>query len=582
MDDFEFVPIEPAAKLVGAPIDFGNTIGAMAYFAYLKKSLGSLWKKYQEATGAQYSKRLGIRTASYVAHVSKHEPLQLLVEGLRTSVRPALVDQMFYDVLKANLLVTGLPQLIMAEYPDGSRRLFTAYRVAGGEVFVAHPHKPGDGTRSVRFSNGSFGSLPDPDSSQPSKWVGVVSIGLWLDMQAIATEKTEPFGLYNLRTNGNWQDFAAGGADGMKWNFSQPVDERVGVLMLETDNVGPQSRVAWLDWKWIRVKKGELDVRPASPTGAVDDELTFGVTANGPEAKPHKFVWDFGDQTVPQSSDSGASVKHKYQAEGTFPIKVEMRRLSDQKVLAVTTVTVTIAPPVYTAWKVTQLTASVVNDTRGINNGDACSKFLGNHEPGTPGYEAGYDFVWNAFRADSAFYWNMQAGTGNPGAIAFLARDVVPGPPMPASVGREQQHAHSRRPCLCPGILREVPAGRHYPLRPGDRLELAHLDQRVWASTGARSHVRIRRELQWRRGDWDHHDDLSAPEKLCRQSRGGLGVQDDLHSAADQVAQEETSRWTPGGRPPDVIPSVARDPSPRVGRASGRPGPSGRQVRRGE
>ena len=344
------------------------------------------------------------------------------VVATRNALPVAVQDLVFYNYLKASLFVTGLPQVLSASapYPDvgpSAYYLYAAYRSASGQIYFAASDEPGSAGLSVQFANGAFGPLTGAASLPTTARLGAASLGLvfdvkkarkefefiagnipaddehyeifpaytikartgfvdtdtvfvvdttrlWLSCQACRGGLTSPLGTMDIvpfsiyeRIDGTWTTTRTGNDFGLKFSATFPAGSyRVGLLAVD---VMPETRAQmWLDWRWLVLKKWDIDVTPANATGGVDEELTFSATARGPQPPGHRFVWTFGDQTAAVPSAPSASIKHTYRSEGTFPILVEMRRLSDDKLLAVSRTTTVIGRRL-PLWKFTSLAIEI-------------------------------------------------------------------------------------------------------------------------------------------------------------------------------------------------------------------------------
>ncbi len=200
VDDWDFRST-PTAITGNEPIDLGKAIGQMVYYGYLRSN-GALYKKFRLQQNEEFSNRYGIKASAYLQNLLPTDRMFAGLTAIRQSTRAGAADQIFYDVLKANLIVSGLPQLLVAEFrsPEPSDafellrhlKFFTAYRTSGGNVMIADPNRPGDATIAVQFANGRFVAPSVPIGMSGKVLVAddidVIAPSTWLDMKFLSTE----------------------------------------------------------------------------------------------------------------------------------------------------------------------------------------------------------------------------------------------------------------------------------------------------------------------------------------------------------------------------------------------------------
>jgi len=115
---------------------------------------------------------------------------------------------------------------------------------------------------------------------------------------------------------------------------TQPLDNRVGFVVLESNG----QDVRWLDFRWMRFRKWLLDPRPPL-SWSLSQPAAWTVLVEGTAPPPHEFVWTFGTGasalTQATAGPTAWITLTGAQISGdSIPYRVEMRRLSDGKVLA--------------------------------------------------------------------------------------------------------------------------------------------------------------------------------------------------------------------------------------------------------
>lgn len=405
VDDWDF-PMLPTSFIIVAgasssPVEVGATLSQMAYFAG-GKTRGNLYKKYREIDEIPLSNKVGFRDAAYVAYNAQTPKLITSIRTIRTSMRAGQADQTFYDVLKANMIVTRLPQMMVANVGNTWVPL-TAFRTTGGKIDFGNPFKPGE-TGSVTFAGGQFASTPivaDIDGHMVTpEWFGSTSIAQWINTSKIVTdlntfaEGKQPGGtnfwpatvlgargatavdttLYVLDDTTRFfftcekckvkmpspldaqgiEPFSGYGRNGSTLvsyeglsnlgKFVQQttaVDARIGVVKFESaDGVN----VSWLDFEWIHVYRWKMTL-PANMTAALGS-TSFTATVDGLARPDSRFVWTFGSglDVITQTTTT-PTVTTTFTKVGTIPVLLEMVRNSDGKVIARTRGSVAVGNP---------------------------------------------------------------------------------------------------------------------------------------------------------------------------------------------------------------------------------------------
>jgi Bacterial Ig-like domain (group 2) len=475
-DDWDVAPFETSIirsnpNRPEGPLDLGAVLSQMAYFATSKASQGALFRKYREIPTVSGSNKVGIRSIALEAELTNQGRFIQYLTAIRNSALAGQADQTFYNVLKANLIVSGLPQLLSSMSSQGDVQL-TAYRTVGNRIDLANPFTPGVGT-SIEFSGGRFAAFsPVADvagGARPSDWIGVVPVGQLVNMSVSASQiatfargqqpgdiewwpraslkgrggfvedsivylghdgdttrlwvecadctnatpsalppgKVVPFS--GLVLTGNWTVFANGaGALGALVTQNTAIDTRMGIIVAEQLPVG----VKWLDFQWVRLKRWTLALAPAA-TAVAGVPTTITVTREGSPLIPaHEYVWTFG--TGPSArvlTTTTPSVTTTFNEPGQVAVDVRLRRTSDARVLAKTVGTVPVDASI-DAWKFNAVTAT----------------FTSAQPQGS-----GYDARW---RVDSTIFARIGAGASQ-GGIRFVSQAFTPTgfPPRTAPVG---------------------------------------------------------------------------------------------------------------------------------------------------
>ncbi len=417
VDQWEFPMWEtsftPSPASDAGPIELGATITEMAYFASLKsQGGGALGQKYLELPEIVFSNRVGLRAAAFQSWVGKYSHLSATIQTIRNSMLAGQADQTFYNVLKAGLVVSHLPQFMMADLPGGAVPL-TVYRVTGGKIDFANALQHGV-SASVQFTGGHFAPLAvvkdEQGTQETASWIGTTPIGQWVKMSGVAQNidalskgsngdgasnwptakvkarggfvddtilylvddttrvwvecasctqgmpsllpnpagKVEPFTAYSRNTNGSLSTMAGLGAEGYLINQASEADKRLGIVMVQTDGITAR----WLDFRWLRAKHWVVTI----PTGLTADpgvSKSFSATVVGPALPPVRFVWKFGSGgTTTTVNTTTSNVTTTLSGAGDVPVTLQVRRTPDDSVIAVGHGTVTMTSPLL-AWKFT-------------------------------------------------------------------------------------------------------------------------------------------------------------------------------------------------------------------------------------
>lgn len=98
-----------------------------------------------------------------------------------------------------------------------------------------------------------------------------------------------------------------------------------------------QYRDKFVDFKWITVNYFPLTIDPNPLLGEPAKEYKLTARSKGSAPKSSKFVWDFGDGTSAVTMLNDSTVKHTFEKEGTFTVKVEMYDNATNKKITETT-----------------------------------------------------------------------------------------------------------------------------------------------------------------------------------------------------------------------------------------------------
>ncbi len=414
-DQFGFEPLQTVLD-GGNDVALGMVTAELVYFARKKPALGALWRRFEEAPGVRYSNRRAMRaiglstgdgTLNFVV-------LGAILRGIRNAVRPERIGETFHDVLKANLVVTKKPQLVVGLTNGAEGVVFVAYKTVGGQIFLSHPDKPGDATLSVTYAGGSFGTLHDPASGASFTEVSAASVGsfitprtandiagafddqwpagaerfpetaikartaflddtilyvvdtgrVWVEcatckkgmMSNLTSQKVEGFGLFGEAEPGQWTNFVSGTDNGIKWAITEEsYNARIGTLVLQSAT--PGGEVEWLDWRWFRAKRWKLALTPGQ-VATVGSPVTITATLEGSTPPAHRFVFRIGSGASMVTAQSATpSVTVTLAQSGPQPVEVEMQRTSDGKVIALGKGTLN-AYAIFPTWRVTAMTVT--------------------------------------------------------------------------------------------------------------------------------------------------------------------------------------------------------------------------------
>lgn len=466
-DDWDFPMLPTSFEIVqgasSSPLEVGATVSQMAYYATLKGQRGNLNKRYREIPEIGASNKIGIRSSAYLSYTMRSPVIRTSIQTIRNSMRAGQVDQTFHDLLKASMIVTHLPQLLVANTAEGWIPL-TAFRTVGGRIDFGNPFKPGE-TNSLTFANGAF-SLPamtdgPTGTTSTPTWIGVSSIGQWVNVDRVATDFAtfadgkqpdninfwapatiaargasvddtslfvlddttrfffvcptckvstpsvldargiEPFSGYG-RDNGNLVSYDGSTNLGKLVQQVGPVDTRIGVVKWESPDAVSAS---WLDFQWIHVFKWKMTL-PAPMTAQVGAPSTFTATIDGPAMPAHRFVWTFGtgvDVVTANTTVPTATVT--LTKLGTQPVLLEMLRASDSKVIARVRGTVTVGNPL-PIYRVTQVSVQASGPSY------------------TSTEKSVYWPIIGVYSSDSARWTRVQNGTMDVG-FAFVPTDTT-------------------------------------------------------------------------------------------------------------------------------------------------------------
>ena len=164
VDDWEFSYYRTATRtqLENAP---GLPIASAWYFTQYKPSRGNLNGRYQEAQGVPLSNQRGIRLAALAGRLIDVPALRQLDAGIAGAAVAAgmSADSLRFLNMKAGMLVTGRPQMLLAADPTGIATpvAMLAYRARGATLDLTLGTSANDinAPRSVSLVNGVFGAI---------------------------------------------------------------------------------------------------------------------------------------------------------------------------------------------------------------------------------------------------------------------------------------------------------------------------------------------------------------------------------------------------------------------------------------
>jgi len=490
-DDWDFPMLPTAHKILGpnargGPIEVGAAISQMMYFANLKSARGSLHNRYRAIVGVPTSNDVGFRASVGTAFTSQTRNLFVSVQAIRTSIRATQIDQVFYDVLKANMVVSRLPQLLVANFGDTAWVPLTAFRVVGGRIDVANPFAPG-ATSTIPFEAGTFRPTsmarnPVGGSGVPA-WIGATALGQWIStsqatgrlVQAIARDtvgRVPAWPLVSMHARGGVVDdtslvlvddttrvwftcpectismpsqlsgrgiepFTGYIVDGTNTPTAQlngrtnaglllqqttPTASRVGFVILESPD---GQNVSWLDFQWRKAYKWVMRWQ-TTETALFGLPATLRVAVDGPTRPAHSFRWSVGSgaSTIVYTS-TGPSVDHVVTSTGEIPVLVEMLRTSDGQVIARTRATLNAVARSWAAWRITSFNVTVSDNERGKphNGVGPLTNWERFLQFEVPVGNAARQFV-EMVRADSIDWFGMANGS-KPGALVYLSKDTL-------------------------------------------------------------------------------------------------------------------------------------------------------------
>lgn len=446
-----------------APMELGMLVSEVIYFSKMKGRNGPLWRAHEEIEGGAITNRRAFQASGYVASKPDIGPDALFVgiRAIRRALRAGAADQAFLDVIKANLLGTTLPQLVVAHSPgfiNGHPLL--VYRTTGKSLHLASPTKQGDGNLQVTFDAGRFSPFTDPVDGATLPELGSIGLStvittatstdvesifadrpnadataylnspprtlvartgfvdgddfyvvdtarLWVECPLCETGMTSTLSrnrlaglaLYVPNESGSYSLSGRGFEMGYKWDRAGSYDMRVGVLMLETEGASKGDK--WLDWKWIRVKRWEITLAP-NLSAAAGSPVTLKADVKGPTTPSvrYQFIVGSGPSAVTVTSPLPEATLTVNDV-GTQPVRVEMRRTSDNKVIGIGSGSLGVydIPP---TWRMTAITV-----TREMNG------------PAPVGTGTSIQGFWNSW---TTFLENITSGRRQ-GGLMFIDRD---------------------------------------------------------------------------------------------------------------------------------------------------------------
>jgi hypothetical protein len=197
-DDWDFESMGTMQSPDG--ICAGISATAIWYWFAHRKSQGPLFGTYQRAKGIPESSVTGIRWASLVqSRVDAQDfgPLNDFIFEVRSG---GSGDEDMYNTLKANMMITGQPQLIVlavagAANAQVSDHSAIAWKTVGSTVYIADASFPGDQTTNVTFNGTRFSSFITPDhlGEAPITYNEINTIGLSqeFDINLLASDWSE-------------------------------------------------------------------------------------------------------------------------------------------------------------------------------------------------------------------------------------------------------------------------------------------------------------------------------------------------------------------------------------------------------
>ena len=464
-------------------LDLGATKSQMIYYAVLKGQKGALNRRFRNIRDIPASNRLGYRWASISGAFSTHHlDYFASIRTIRTSMRAGQVDQAFYDVLKANLIVTGLPQFMVAGYANTWLPL-TAFRVQSGRIEVANPYVSG-ATSTITFGNGAFQAGPmvmdfNGTTAAP-EWVGATSIAqfekipyhvaeflqvedksrdlfwpaavlnarggvvddtslvlvddttrFWYTCQEcrVSTPSTlnsrgiEPFVGYVVDANGAVVSQFNGLTNiGALAQQTTATESKIGFVKFAS----PDARnVSWLDFEWKKVYKWLLKW-PANLSAQTGVPTTLTIAVEGATTPAHTFRWTLGAGGNSRVLNStGPSLDVTFSSTGEIPVMVEMIRTGDGQVIARSRSIVNAVARSWGGWRFTSFAVSISDNSRGRPHNGVASNTEWEYfqQFVAPSSLAARQFIERVV-ADSVDFFGIASGAKT-GALIYLNKDTV-------------------------------------------------------------------------------------------------------------------------------------------------------------
>jgi len=395
----------------------GMTLTAMWYFAN-KKADGNLSHRLDLALGVSVSNRGGIRWSSRVNAAQPDDAFGHAMEAATESAKrtPGVTaGQIRYDMIKAQLVVQQLPQLIVVGNSSLSHAVM-AYRTVGTSIYITDPNVPGGLDQKVRFGSSEFvpynmaattgtgpvvlayyvaglgasalydwGKFPDeyveavdgsidedvfPVTEMRSRF-GVLSDTIYLadtmstwvqcaacqsfPVPAFLTGSSGPLALMSLFRNpgGNLPWISKGDAIVNLWN---PLSfSNPGDFRYGYAITGNDaSGGVWVDWKTYVVRRLDASITPAAPADIVGNPISFAMQVT-PNKLPSDVIyrWDFNDGSATVNVNNDNTVQHAFPRAGSVVVAAQILDARTQQPVAKANATVTIGPP---KWRLDQFT----------------------------------------------------------------------------------------------------------------------------------------------------------------------------------------------------------------------------------
>lgn len=178
----------------------GISATAIWYWFAHRKSQGPLFGTYQRAKGFPESSVTGIRWASLVQSRVEAQDFGPLNDFIVQTRSGGNGDQDMYNVLKANMMITGQPQLIALSVAGTESAQFSdhsaiAWKTAGATVYLADASFPGDQTTKVTFDGTHFSSFTTPNHRGEApvtyNWINTIGLSQEFDINLLADDWTQ-------------------------------------------------------------------------------------------------------------------------------------------------------------------------------------------------------------------------------------------------------------------------------------------------------------------------------------------------------------------------------------------------------